>query len=307
MVALAASAMFVSCKDNKPASVNLSNEADSLSYTLGVANAPTAEQIKMYLMQAGSDSAYVDAFFQGMKDGLSSSPDKKEKAYEMGKQSGQQMKERMFASIEEQVFAGDSTKHLSSKLFLQGMLQAYAGETGMLVNNKPVTPQDAQGMIQSLMERMSAKANEKVFGQRKAESDKFMASKAKEQGVKALAKGVFYKELKAGAGATPKAGQVAELSYEGRLADGTVFDSSNGKGVDFPIGSTIPGFDLALQSMKEGAEWEIYIPWNQAYGERAAGQIPPYSALVFKVKLIKVKEAAQQQPQMGQPQVVPAQ
>ena len=79
---------------------------------------------------------------------------------------------------------------------------------------------------------------------------------------------------------------------------GKVFDSSNGKTIEFPVGGVIPGFTTALLNMKVGAEWIVYIPWNQAYGAQESGPIPPYSALTFKVKLVGVKNAPAA-PQMG--------
>ncbi|MCF0236807.1 MAG: FKBP-type peptidyl-prolyl cis-trans isomerase [Bacteroidaceae bacterium] len=293
---VATTALMSACDNSGKTSANLKTDVDSLSYALGVANSPTEEQIKMYLMQSGSDSAYVEAFFKGLKDGLNSSSDKKEMAYQMGLQNGQQMKTRMFASIEQQVFAGDSTKSLSSKLFLAGMLEAFSGKTSMMIGKDTLNQQNAQSLIQTMMDRMSKAANAKVFGEAKSNSEKFMASKAKEAGVKPLKDGVLYKEIKAGTGVVAKMGQVAECTYEGRLANGQVFDSSKGNTVDFVVGQMIPGFNTALLSMKEGSEWEVYIPWNQAYGDAQQGPIPPYSTLVFKIKLVKVKDAPKANP-----------
>ena len=100
-------------KQDKKSSVSLSNDNDTISYALGMAQAPTPEMIKGYLMQAGSDSAYVDAFFKGMKDGINAGDDKKEMAYQMGMQAGMNVKSRLFPQIEQQIFGKDSTKHLS--------------------------------------------------------------------------------------------------------------------------------------------------------------------------------------------------
>ena len=128
---------------------------------------------------------------------------------------------------------------------------------------------------------------------------------AKQPGVKALPGGVYYKELTPGTGATPTRNQIAEVSYEGKLIGGKTFDSSNGKTVEFPVGGVIPGFTTALTNMKVGAEWIVYIPWDQAYGAQESGPIPPYSALTFKIKLVAVKNApaAPKMPQGAQPQM----
>ena len=273
---VAATALFSACGGGKQQSTptgNLKDEVDSLSYAVGLSQSPTPEQIKDYLMQAGSDSAFVDAFFKGMKEGMNTADDKKALAYQLGMQSGIQLKTRLFPQVEGQVFAGDSTKHLSAKNVLAGM------------------------------QMMSRKANEKLYGAAKKKNEAFIAKIAKTAGVKALPGGVYYKEIKAGTGATPKATQVCEVSYEGRLIDGKVFDSSQDKTVKFPANQVIKGWTIALTNMKVGSEWEVYIPWNLAYGDQEQGPIPPYSALVFKIKLVSVSDAPAQpkapQMQMG--------
>lgn len=126
----------------------------------------------------------------------------------------------------------------------------------------------------------------------KAEGEAFLAENAKKEGVVTLPSGLQYKVLNAGNGATPKATDSVECHYEGRLISGTVFDSSyqRGETATFGVNQVIAGWVEALQLMKEGDKWQLYIPYNLAYGERGAGaQIPPYSTLIFDVELIKVK------------------
>ena len=93
-----------------------------------------------------------------------------------------------------------------------------------------------------------------------------------------------------GDGATPTASSTVRPHYEGTLISGEVFDSSykRGQPAEFPVGGVIAGWTEALQLMKEGAKWRLYIPSNLAYGERAAGSIPPHSTLIFDIELIKV-------------------
>lgn len=292
---MAATALLSACngKGSQP-EANLKTDVDSLSYMLGVANSPTDEEAKMYLMQAGSDSTYVEAFLKGLKDGINSSDDKKELAYQIGMQAGMQMKTRMFTGIEQQVFAGDSTKHISTKQYLAGFLAAHTGNSGLYLDKEkkqPVTRETVQPLLKEVMDRMTSAANEKVFGEAKKQNEAFIAKMAKEPGVKALPGGVYYKEIVAGSGAKPRNDQSVEVSYEGRLSNGTVFDSSQeGQPVTFACNQLIPGFTTALTNMQVGSEWEVYIPWNQAYGAQQSGPIPPYSALVFKIKLVKIKD-----------------
>ena len=120
MAAVAAVALFSACEKPGAVKPNLKTDIDTLSYALGIANSPSDADIKNYLMQAGADSAYVQEFIKGLKEGLSIADNKKEMAYQLGMQTGMQMKTRMFQSLENQVFAGDSTQHLSTKYFLMG-------------------------------------------------------------------------------------------------------------------------------------------------------------------------------------------
>lgn len=106
------------------------------------------------------------------------------------------------------------------------------------------------------------------------------------------ASGLKYKVLKEGTGKSPKATDIVEVNYEGKLIDGTVFDSSyaRGQSATFPLNQVIAGWTEGVQLMKEGAVYEFYIPYQLAYGERGAGgMIPPKSDLIFKVELIKVQ------------------
>ena len=126
----------------------------------------------------------------------------------------------------------------------------------------------------------------------KAEGEAFLAENAKQEGVVTLPSGLQYKVLVSGNGASPKATDTVECHYEGRLINGAIFDSSyqRGETATFGVNQVIPGWVEALQLMKEGDKWQLYIPYNLAYGERGAGaQIPPYSTLIFDVELVKVK------------------
>lgn len=122
--------------------------------------------------------------------------------------------------------------------------------------------------------------------------EEFMAKVEKQEGVKPLGGGVFYKEVKAGTGAKPTGDSKVRVNYEGRLIDGTVFDSSyeRGEAASFPVSGVIQGWQIALKAMPVGSEWEVYIPQYYAYGAQGSGEkIPPYSALVFKVELLGIE------------------
>jgi FKBP-type peptidyl-prolyl cis-trans isomerase FklB len=125
-----------------------------------------------------------------------------------------------------------------------------------------------------------------------AESAAFLAKMAKTSGVQTLPDGLEYKVSRSGpaTGASPKLGDEVKVNYQGTLINGTVFDSSYDRGEPavFTVGEVIPGWNEALQMMKPGDIWYLYIPANLAYGDEGAGPIPAGSVLVFKVELLGV-------------------
>jgi len=147
-----------------------------------------------------------------------------------------------------------------------------------------------QHFFDELEERQQSEAAERGRAAR-AEGEAFLAENKKQPGVVTTASGLQYTVLQEGTGRQPKASDTVRCHYEGRLLDGTVFDSSYRRGVpaDFGLRQVISGWTEGVQLMKEGAKYRFFIPYNLAYGEHGAGaDIPPYAALVFDVELIKV-------------------
>ena len=121
-----------------------------------------------------------------------------------------------------------------------------------------------------------------------------MAENAKKPGVVTLPSGLQYKVITNGAGEKPTATDEVVVKYEGKLIDGTIFDSSYSRTPDisqFQVNRVIAGWTEAMQLMTPGSKWELYIPQNLAYGANQMGSIPPYSTLIFTVELIKVVKA----------------
>jgi peptidylprolyl isomerase/FKBP-type peptidyl-prolyl cis-trans isomerase FklB len=120
----------------------------------------------------------------------------------------------------------------------------------------------------------------------------FMAQNALSEGVKTLPSGVQYKIVKSGpaSGPQPKPEDLVKVNYEGSLLNGKVFDSSykDGKPVTFQLDKLIKGWIDALQLMRPGDQWILYVPPSQGYGDEQAGPIPPNSVLVFKLELLAV-------------------
>jgi FKBP-type peptidyl-prolyl cis-trans isomerase FklB len=140
-----------------------------------------------------------------------------------------------------------------------------------------------QGEMQKMEAELSAKAREA--------GDLFLAANAKKEGIVVLESGLQYEVMTAGTGAQPTRESTVRTHYHGTFTDGRVFDSSveRGEPTEFPVGGVIAGWTEALQLMTEGSKWRLFVPSDLAYGEQGSqGAIPPHSALVFEVELIKV-------------------
>jgi len=121
----------------------------------------------------------------------------------------------------------------------------------------------------------------------------FLAENAKKEGVITTPSGLQYKVLVQGSGQVPQATDKVKVNYEGRLIDGTVFDASSKHGNDpisFRADQVIRGWTEALTMMPVGSKWQLYIPQELGYGERQAGNIPPYSVLIFDVELVGIEK-----------------
>ena len=124
----------------------------------------------------------------------------------------------------------------------------------------------------------------------KEEGAKFLKENANNKSVYTTKSGLQYRKLKDGNGKRPTANSTVKVHYTGKLIDGTVFDSSveRGEPMEFPVGAVIPGWTEGLQLMDEGSKYMLYIPYNLAYGENPAGEIPPGSTLIFEVELLEI-------------------
>jgi FKBP-type peptidyl-prolyl cis-trans isomerase FklB len=153
---------------------------------------------------------------------------------------------------------------------------------------------EAQKLVNDYFARLEQKMNEKKAEAGKAalmEGKAFLEENSKKAGVTTTASGLQYEVLTKGTGKSPKATDTVRCHYEGRLIDGTVFDSSyrRNQPADFGLNQVITGWTEGVQLMSEGAKYRFYIPYNLAYGESGAGNsIPPFAALIFDVELIKV-------------------
>lgn len=181
----------------------------------------------------------------------------------------------------------DTVTDLDLEAFFQGFKDAYKQQPSAL------TKEQMQKTLLAYGQRREAEyAKELTATARKnlEAGEVFLAKNAKQSGILKTASGLQYQVLKQGTGKAPKATDSVKVNYEGRLLDGTVFDSSykRGEPVTFPLNQVIKGWTEGVQLMKEGAKYRFFIPARLAYGEAGAPNIAPNSVLIFDVDLLEV-------------------
>lgn len=178
----------------------------------------------------------------------------------------------------------------SVDVLLTGIRDAFADKQPQM------SADEMRDTLMSLRQRVMAALQKKrteQAGKNLEAAKAFLAENGKKSGVKTLPSGLQYKILKEGTGASPKATDTVTVNYRGTLPDGTEFDSSykRGQPASFAVNRVIPGWTEALQHMKPGSKWELFVPPDLAYGERRQGaHIPPNSALIFEVELLSLGE-----------------
>ena len=165
--------------------------------------------------------------------------------------------------------------------------EAYEGKKGIL------TPEEIRSVVSSMVHR-SSKTRSKEGKMHAAEAKKFLETNKAKKDITTLPSGLQYRVIKKGKGTSPSAKDRVQVHYTGKLLNGTVFDSSRKRGTPatFGVNQVISGWTEALQKMREGDQWELFIPPNLGYGPRGQGQIPPNALLVFDVELLKVEKTS---------------
>ena len=260
--------------------VVLNNSSDSLSYAAGVA---LTNGLVSYLLQQKMDTTMMSDFVRGLREGIRSVGDPKQKAYMVGLDIARQVNERMLPGISEEF--KDSPDSIISDLLCRGFIDAIEGDSTVFTYDaadKFFTEKRALDKI--------AKEN-KLYGPNREAGEQFLKENAKKDSVIVLPSGLQYKVLVKGDGEVPLEDQKVQVNYEGRLIDGTVFDSSarhDDKPTEFKPNQVIKGWSEALTMMPVGSKWQLFIPYYLAYGNRSAGEIKPYSALIFDVELVGI-------------------
>jgi FKBP-type peptidyl-prolyl cis-trans isomerase FklB len=178
---------------------------------------------------------------------------------------------------------------IDTELFARGLADALGGGRAALKDEE--IQASLQGFARQLQSRQAGMAG-KAAASNKVEGERYLASNKNKPGVTTLPSGLQYKVLKQGSGPKPKANDTVTVHYEGKLIDGTIFDSSlkRGQPASFPVNQVIAGWTEALQLMPVGSTWQLFIPSKLAYGEnpRPGGPIGPNAVLTFEVQLIKI-------------------
>lgn len=279
LAAVSAAIVLASC--NGGTNPTLNDNVDSLTYDLGMAQ---ADGLKQYMtMQLQVDSTCIEDFIKGMKDGCEKELSKSEDAYRKGLDVGAQVKQ-MAESLSKDVYADDSTKSVNVKNLLAGLIAGLKGTA-------PMSSDSAYAEFNKLLEPIHNANLEKTYGDNRKAGEKYLAENKKKEGVVTLESGVQYKVITAGDGAMPTDTTVVKCNYEGKLIDGTVFDSSYERNqpleVDLAQPNVIDGWVEVLKLMPAGSKWEVAIPYDQAYKNREMGQIKPFSALIFTIETLK--------------------
>ena len=261
------------------APVKLNDNRDSVSYAAGQS---MTEGLVPYLVQRMNiDTTYMADFMQGFNEAIATAENPREKARIAGMQIADQVANSMLPNITKE-FA-ETPDSIDKALFFRGFNDALLNSNAVMTTEKATTFFKEQREIAK-----NVKAEKMKEGGRR-----FLAENRHKAGVITTPSGLQYKVLVKGEGEVPQKTDKVKVHYEGRLIDGTVFDASTKHGTEpatFRADQVIKGWTEALTMMPVGSKWELYIPENLAYGERQAGQIPPYSTLIFQVELLGIEK-----------------
>ena len=202
---------------------------------------------------------------------LSLGSDEQKVSYGLGRQFGEHLSRTHITGID-------------LEAVIAGMEQAYLGEPSVI-------PADSLEAAYQAIESKLKMAARELAGRAAKEGVVFLEKNARRNNVQCTESGLQYEILEKGDGDKPQAGSQVRTHYEGRLIDGTVFDSSfhRGEPAVFGVNQVISGWTEALQMMPVGSRWKLFIPAELAYGEQGAGEsVPPNAALVFEVQLLEI-------------------
>lgn len=259
--------------------LKLVSPSDTVSYIAGMA---ATEGLLPYLQQGfGVDAEHMADVIRGFEEAQTHIDDPAFKAYAAGMQIANKVNSSILPNMK-QAFEG-SADSIRQAMFIKGFIAALQNDTTFFVQS------EASKLYRQRAEQVVETRNAAY----KKENEDWLKANAKKEGMQTTPSGLQYKVLVAGNGPKPKATDKVKVKYEGRMIDGTVFDSSYKRDPQtnsFRCNEVIKGWTEALTMMPVGSKWEICIPQELAYGARQAGQIKPYSTLVFTVELLEIEK-----------------
>ena len=264
----------------------LKDSGDTIAYIFGAFQVNGLKKhLNDQLHVDTTNTQYMEAFYRGLLSKVDiDHTDSLLHAQQVGYQIGQQI-ETLTANVSKDYYAADPDKKLSSAIIGKSIIVALMGQNEYSI-------EDARALFAAQMEERQKENMERLHGPNRKAGEDFLAANAKKAGVTVLPSGLQYKVLTQGTGAIPKATDKVKVNYEGRLIDGTVFDSSykRNEPATFGVRQVIQGWGEALCLMPVGSKWEVYIPQDLAYGSRDQGQIKPFSALIFTIELLSIEK-----------------
>lgn len=282
--------------------LELNSSSDTLSYAAGMM---LTDGLIPYLKQTGVDTAYMAKFIEGFETIVKSGDNPEMKAYVAGMEIANRVKDQMLSRMKGDL--KDSPDSIVDELAFRGFIDGLKSDTSVYDSKR------ASEMFKQKFEAAKKAKEEKLYGPNRDAGKAFLAENAKKDSVVTLPSGLQYKVLVEGNGEVPKATDKVLVNYEGRLIDGTVFDASKKHGdkpAEFKPSQVIKGWTEALTMMPVGSKWQLYIPYELAYGERNTGSIKPFSTLIFDVELVGIdngeKKAEEKKEEAPKPAKKPA-
>lgn len=259
--------MLCSCglSGSNEVAVELKNRDDSLSFAVGML---VSSEMPRAMTELGIDESTLDDFVRGLCDAFPVDDSPEAIAYSHGVVMASAAKD-LLESADAAIYPGDTVKKVNRQLFLEALkASAY--------NKGEVMPRDVAVNYY----------NESIF---RSASEEFIRNNKERPGVVVLPSGVQYKVEEMGTGKVATSADVVSCIYKGTYPNGSLFDSSRGYEADLPVKSVVPGLAEVLTTLPEGTSCMVYIPWEKAYGAEGYSNIPPYSALVFELEIVKIK------------------
>lgn len=269
-------------KKSKKAEVARIDTVDVNTFSYLIGNLNTRGLMEFLSRQKGVDTRYVEDFMEGFAQESLTEADLRAKARIAGTEIREDVVKRIIPGLSKQM--NDTVDLLNHAEFLRGFMDGVMGKP------MEISADSAMKVVDKQMKYYHDNLMESKYGANRRAGEDFLKTNQKQKDVRLTASGLQYKVITKGEGPTPTREQKVKVHYEGKLLDGTVFDSSYNRGqpATFGVSQVIPGWVEALTMMPVGSKWELYIPQELAYGSQDQKSIPPFSCLIFTVELLEI-------------------